>query len=341
MFLALTMILAVAGAGVLAVGVRGLIRRRRAERSGAGGPGRGAGWPSAVAMGAGALVLLLPDAAATAIVGAPSGHAGLWGVAGVLYRIIVLAWLGVLTGGLWLTRNRVVVSVTGARDRVLRVAHSLTDPEVRALRRTDVGKGMPRDLATLVRYEVHLGERLMGYQRDPDRAYDRPAMVDLADPVTAAAWEAMFRAEELRPAVPRPSGRDALASEYGHSVIALANAVSAAERHAGQLVHAGMSEDERAIVMDAERILAFLREHAASPAERARAYEELLDRLQAARSTARSEGEQQGRSDEPGAQADPPPTPSPATGPNITPEGQPRAHPWLEVSDRAGRSTDR
>lgn len=326
MFITLATLFTLGGLGLLGVGAVGFVRRRWQRRASRLGAAAGPTWPYTATIVVGAGVLLVPDVLAGLLTGAVSegGALGPWGSAGVVYRILVVLWLAVLVGGLFVTRNRVVDTVAGARDRALRAIHSRTDPELRAIRRTEIGRGMPRDLATLVRYEVSLGERLMHYQRDPEQAYDRPAMVDLTDPVTVTAWEAMFRAEALRPTAARPTGRDALASDYGRSVIALANAVVAAERHAVELVHSGITPDERAALHDADRVLEFVRRHATSAGERSAAYDELIARLQAVRSVAAP------APDATGAPAD-----GERPSPQVQAAAEPRAHPWLEVTDRA------
>lgn len=337
MFIALTTLLGLGGLALLGVGVTGFVRRRwQARRARLGGAARPR-WPFTVAMVAGGLVLLGPDVLAGLLVGdEPTAPSAGWQALALVYRLLVILWLGVVGVWLYMTRNRFVDAVVSVRDRALRAVHSRTNHELRAVRRTEVGRGMPRDLATLVRYEVSMGERLLRYQRDPEAGYNRPAMVDLGDPVTVAAWEAMFRAEGLRPTRPVATGRDALASDYGRAVIALANAVVAAERHAESLVRSGISDDERAVLHDADRVLEFVRQHATSPGERSAAYDALIARLQTLRSTTQTTPAHDV------AKSQSVPDAAPSAGPAATSPGvdgaasAQRAHPWLEVTDRAG-----
>lgn len=333
----LTIGLGVAGAGLVATGWwRHLVRRRR-ERAGAARLPR---WPARTAMAVGALLLLVPDVLAGLVVPAPVGTGvgeALVIFLGVLYRLVVLIGLGVVALSLAMMSEHVLRPLDRLRARWM------PGPEgraARALRRTPVGRGLPRDQQALVTYELALGEHLLHYQRDAEAAFDRPALADLSDPVTAAAWQALFHAESLRPQRPLPTSRDVLSTDYGRAVLDLARAVTEAERYAAHAATAGLSDDERVALDEAGRVLEFIRTEATGPGERAAAYEAVINGLTAARpagATTSSAGDASTATVASPAVAS---SASAATAQQADAQqadAAGRSHPWLEITERASR----
>lgn len=301
----LTITLAVVGAGVFVGGWRNFVARRRRERQGARGLRR---WPASLMLAAGALLVLMPDVLAGLIIPVEPGSTAVtafWFLVGLVYRLIAVAVMGVAVLTLGLFSDSVLGPVQQWRARWSRSPENV---EARALRRTAVGRGLPRDQATLVAYEVSLSERILRYQRDAEAAYDRPALADLGDARTARAVTAMFAAEALRPEQPLYVRHDLLATDYGKAVAELAEAVHEAEEHAERAVASGLTDAERSALDEAARTVEFMRRHATSPGERDAAYERVIAALAAARA----------QSPDSAAAA-----------------AQARAHPWLDIDDRA------
>ncbi len=224
----------------------------------------------------------------------------------VLYRLAVLTGLALLGVSMFAVSERVTTPL-GAAGRRVTDAVVLSMPfgpgrEQRAMRRGAIGRGMPRQWADLVAREQDLTARLLGYQRNPEAAYNRPAMVDFQDPMTAAAMRAMLEADRLRTPMPPLGTRDVLLTDYGRAVLRLAESIAAAEANADLLAASGLTADEQTALAHAQRTLAFVSANATSAGERAAAYEQVATVLVQARPD--------------GA-------------------GQERVHPWLDVTERA------
>ncbi len=305
----LTVTLALAGAVTFVGGWRRYVARRRRERHGARGLRR---WPAAALLVSGGLLILLPDVLAGLIVPtdeASSAVTAFWFLVGLVYRVIMVVVMAVALLALSLFSDSVLGPMQQWRARWSRAPENV---QARALRRTAVGRGLPRDPATLVAYELALSERIMRYQRDAEAAYDRPALADLGDARTARAVTAMFTAESLRPDQPLYVRHDLLATDYGRAVAELAEAVQEAEEHADRAVASSLTDTERGALDEAARTLEFMQRHATSPAERAAAYDRVIAALDAAREH------------------------HPDRANSV--ESPSRSHPWLDVPDRADLS---
>lgn len=256
----------------------------------------------------GALLALTPDLWAGLLAG--GGPRAGWATAALwAYRLVVLGWLLVVALSLVATSRRVTAPVRRAVDagraRVILAGSARLAP-VRRVRRPADLRGFPLDWDSLVDLEGRLSSALLRYEHDLEARSNRPAMHDYADPHTAAALQAMLRADALRTPTPPPGTRDVLDTDYGRAVVDLAAAVEAAEANAAARATSGVGAAERDALDLVELTVAFLRDNDASPSERAAAYAELTARLGTAR-------EQAGAAD----------------------PARVRAHPWLDVTERA------
>lgn len=224
----------------------------------------------------------------------------------VLYRLVVLAGLGTLALSMFAVSERVTRPLSSAArrasDTVVLAMPFGPGRERRTVRRGHLGRTMPREWSDLLAHEQRLSARLLGYQRDPEAAYNRPAMHDFQEPATAEAMRAMLAADRLRTPMPPVGTRDVLLTDYGAAVLEFATALESAEANADRLVASALAPKEQAALVHAERTLAFVRGNATSAGERAAAYEQVVSALAEA-----------------------------------APSGEPaaRTHPWLDVTERA------
>lgn len=307
----LTFVTAVAGLTVVGLGFRRYLRARFARRNAA--PSAERRMRTARIVTAIGTVLALFPYLPTALL-LDSGTTGGWGEAlSLVGRIGYTLLLALPLAAVWLTialtSRRVVDPVTAQARKaavvVGQVVPSTSAAQARALRRDPRFAELPSTWEQVLATHRTLTRRLLDYQRDLDAARALPAMADLAVPSTAAAWEALWRCDDLR-AESAPAGvTDPVRSAYGQAVGHFGAAVNAAEAYAHQLVTSGFVGNEHALVNDAERLLAYVRSNYTTPSERSKAYATIAAQLSdAADSVAAGSG--------PG-----------------------RSHPWLDVEQRA------
>lgn len=260
---------------------RDALRRRRGRRT----------------VGAGATVSALGPIAVTATAGLSGDDLALWLLLDAVWAGVVTLGSAVLLLGMALGGERIAQAVGRVAVRV---------PAPRMITgRSRATSSLPREREALIELDRSLGRRLLGYS-SVDRAAEHPVMNDLDDPRTKAAVEAMLRCDELREEVPPNGWRDLRATPYAEAVAAFRDALAEAEAHSSRVNAGNVSPAERAVIDAAGQRLAYLREHATTPAERRQVYDRLvadLDRLD-------------------------------------RPAPQQRSHPWLDADQRADRSTE-
>lgn len=280
----LAIVIAGVGGGFLLSGMSRWFRRRRRRL--------------AIGMVAtGGLLLLIPDVLAGTATGA--GEAGaLVTLVMLFWRLAVIAGMTLVAGSMVLTSDPVVARMRATRDRAVRAIPMApwTALAIGPARR------LPRDWHDLVELDRGLGRRLLSYT-DVDNGSSHPILRDHQDPHTREAVEAMLHCDTLRQAA--SGARDARRTPYAAAVADFQTKLERAEAYSHKVVRDNLADGEHAAIDRAQRLLAYLQEHATTPEERKAAYDRLASEL--------SQVDPHG----PGAQQAAP------------------GHPWLDIDQRA------
>lgn len=245
----------------------------------------------------GGLLLLIPDVLAGAATGA--GEAGVVTVLlMLLWRLTVIAGMTVVGGAMVLTSDPVVTRARATRDRAVR-AIPMAPWTALSL---GPARHLPRDWQHLVEMDRALGRRLLSYT-DVDNGSSHPILRDHQDPHTRRAVEAMLHCDTLRQSA--STARDVRRTPYAAAVADFKTKLERAEAYSHKVVRDNLAHGEHATIERAQRLLAYLQEHATTPAERQAAYDRIVAELSQVDPHAGTE-------------------PRPAPG-----------HPWLDIDQRA------
>lgn len=208
------------------------------------------------------VAMLVPDAVAGDLVN---------GVGVAVYRVVALSWLVVVAAVMALTSARVVDPIAARARRVV---------PARLSGRRRAPAGFPTTWDALIEHDRAMSARLLAYDHDLELAVNHPVMHDYADPRTAAAVRAMLHCDTVRTPAPPAGARVVHETAYGRAVLDFENALTAAEENATRLARSTFTDDERRALEEAAATLAFVREHATTPAERDVAYLQVRDLLE-------------------------------------------------------------
>jgi hypothetical protein len=273
MTLALTAALVLTGVGLVGLAVRRFFTRRFASsqiepwaQTRAGRATRFADRSLFALGGLGAALLVAPDVAARLIAGFTMAG---WRVAAVVGLC--------LTGALLVAVSRPVTALV--RAAVTAAASHTPSWTGWKLRRQNTMHDFPRDWASLLEYDRRLCRQFLAYDDDFEAAVNLPAMRDYSFPPTRAALTAMLACDRVRTDEPPWFTRDVITTAYGRAVAGFAVALAVAEERARALATADLDPTERARLFEATAILEFVQRNATTPADRDRAYRDVMHLL--------------------------------------------------------------
>ncbi len=284
MTFALTAALALTGVGLVGVAVRRWLKRRfSVSHHGPGATsraGRVADRSLFVLGGLGVALVLVPDLAARQLAGFTPWPAS---PLNPDLAATVAGWRLLAVAGLTLTATLLVLlsrPVTGLIRAAVTAAASRT-PSLTGwkLRRQNRLHDFPRDWPTLLEYDRRLCRQFLAYDDDFEAAVNLPAMRDYSFPPTSAALTAMLACDRVRTDEPPWFTRDVITTGYGRAVADFAVALAVAEERARALATADLDPTERARLAEAASILEFVQRNATTPADRDRAYNDVVQLL--------------------------------------------------------------
>ncbi len=347
-----TLFAALAGAGLTLTGWVGYFRARFRSRE-----EKSARWRkrrSVALVVAGFLVAFNADVAGRLVSPDASSGSGeamaVFGtVALVVYRLLVISGMVVVAASMFLSSefvtSRVRRTVRGVAAGMPGAARS-AGQRVRSMTYADP-VAVAREWQALLARDKELTRDFLRYDRDLEAAISFPVMRDYRDPKTSAALAAMLRCDEVRTPAPPPGTTDVRTTAYGRAVTEFGVAMAAAEDNAKRLVWSNFADDERKALDTAYKLLAFVRDHSTTPDERDVAYRRVVAELakiprdkfaladDALRRAISGPGDPEDRDGRigPGAIAATSALDLDAVTPaRVTPV---RAHPWLDVEQRA------
>lgn len=350
------LILATVGIGMTIYGWSTYLVRRLRHRQPATRASRWAafGWTAL-----GAFLMLNPTLGGTLVGGQED-----FGVPLRVWQVGVSGWLLVVFGSMLMARGYARRRADRERLRAQRRAERDAVREARHAEREARRNGLaypPMSAAELARawdemlaHDKELSRQFLRYDSDLDLAISFPTMRDYRDPLTSAALQAMLRCDELRTTTAPAGTRDVRESAYGRAVTEFGVALGAAEDNARRLVWSNFTDDERKALDTATKMLAFLRSNTTTPAERDVAYRRVIAELSKIPRSKFAVSEELVRAALEGSRGMPalPAEPDPDSVRTVTtsgldlgagdgavsaPASPARAHPWLDVEERARR----
>lgn len=232
----LSVVVALAGAGLAGWGFLRALRHRHRVAGGGSPRARRAGL---IGYAVGGLLALLPDVVAGVVVVASAATNDAAAVLGTLalfvYRCAVILGWGIGAVVLAVTGRRVVTAVSrglsGAREALDRMPRPGDRRQARWRREAGL-EDFPREWAALIDHDRALARRLLDQGNHLESGLDVAVLRDYSDPVTVAAMEALVECDRVRTPGPPPGTRDVLATAYGQAVVRFEGAVEAAEKNA-------------------------------------------------------------------------------------------------------------
>lgn len=129
-----------------------------------------------------------------------------------------------------------------------------------------------RQIERILADHAEVDRRWLEFELDVAKLIDYPLVTDMREPLTQAFHRARRVAEGLRPEEPRSLRPEGALERYRDAVRDYEVAFDAAVREAKRRAQTGFSDDERARLQSAQRLMALAGDDASTPAERQVAY---------------------------------------------------------------------
>lgn len=130
-----------------------------------------------------------------------------------------------------------------------------------------------RQIDRILADHAEVDRRWLDFELDVAKLIDYPLVTDMREPLTQAFHRARRVAEGLRPELPAALRPEGALERYRDAVRDYEVAFDAAVREAKRRAQTGFSEEERARLQRAQRLMALAESEASTPAERQGAYQ--------------------------------------------------------------------